>query len=309
MEEILNFFKIFKLRDIIETTLIMIIIYLIIDMFNIPTLLLQKYGINIIMILIIFVILLIINKSVLSLIKVNVFNYLDLILLSSFISTTLYIFFSRYVSHTIFKLTTITLLEAIIAVFILIRLITLYKLDKKVDIKNEPNVYDIRRLYQNKIDNSNKDLVFLEEKDVDYDLLNRNKIIEDLFNSINYCKNKERFIISLTGMWGSEKTTILNIVKKQLNPKDFIIVDDFETWKYNNEKALLYGMFDEIIKKTGINFSTLEVKRFVNSCIAIVSAKTDVNIGLFSSDYKIIDKIKLMIGDYLEKMIRELFSL
>ena len=68
-------------------------------------------------------------------------------------------------------------------------------------------------------------------------------------------------------------------------------------------------MFDEIIKKTGINFSTLEVKRFVNSCIAIVSAKTDVNIGLFSSDYKIIDKIKLMIGDYLEKMIRELFSL
>ena len=48
MEEILNFFKIFKLRDIIETTLIMIIIYLIIDMFNIPTLLLQKYGINII---------------------------------------------------------------------------------------------------------------------------------------------------------------------------------------------------------------------------------------------------------------------
>lgn len=102
-------------------------------------------------------------------------------------------------------------------------------------------------------------------------------------------------------MWGSGKTTILNIVKKQLNPKDFIIVDDFETWKYNNEKALLYGMFDEIIKKTGINFSTLEVKRFVNSCIAIVSAKTDVNIGLFSSDYKIIDKIKLMIGDYLEK--------
>ena len=284
MKEILKFLKIFKFREIIETILIIITIYLVMDMFNVPTILLEKYGIYSIMILSIVIIFLISNKRILNLIKVNVFNYLDLMLLSGFISTTLYMLFSRYILYTMFKVATISFLEVIIIIFIIVRLIILYKLNKNAYIKDEFNVYDIKELYQNKIDNSNKDLIFLEEKDVSYDLLNRNKIIEDLFNSINYCKNRERFIISLTGKWGSGKTTILNIVKEQLNSEDIIIIDDFETWKYNNEKSLLYGMVDEIIKKIGINFSTLEIKRFVNSCIAIVSAKTDINIGLFLLD-------------------------
>lgn len=301
MKEILKFLKIFKFREIIETILIMITIYLVIDMFNIPTILLEKYGIYSIMILSIVIFFLISNKRILNLIKVNVFNYLDLMLLSGFISTTLYMLFSRYILYTMFKVATTSFLEVIIITFIIVRLIILYKLNKNAYIKNEFNVYDIKELYQNKIDNSNKDLIFLEEKDVSYDLLNRNKIIEDLFNSINYCKNRERFIISLTGKWGSGKTTILNIVKEQLNSEDFIIIDDFETWKYNNEKSLLYGIVDKIIKKIGINFSTLEIKRFINSCIAIVSTKTDINIGLFLLDDKIISKIKLMIGEYLEK--------
>ena len=300
MKEILKFFKIFKPREVIETILIIITTYVLIDMFNILTLL-EKYGIYSIIILSTSIIFFIINKRVLNLLRVNVYNYLDLILVSSLISTTLYMFFSKYISYTIFKLTRITVLELVIIAFIIIRLVIIYILDRKIYIKNEFNVYDIKELYQNKIDNSNKDLIFLEEKDVNYDLLNRNKIIGDLFNSIKYCKNKEKFIISLTGKWGSGKTTILNIVKEQLNSEDFIIIDDFETWKYNNEKSLLYGMFDEIIKKIGINFSTLEIKRFVNSCIAIVSAKTDINIGLFLLDDAIINKIKLMIGEYLEK--------
>lgn len=300
MKEVSKFLKIFKPKEIIETILIMIIMYLLIDMFNIPTLL-EKYGIYSIAIFIVGIIFFVINKGFLNLFKANIYNYLDLILLSSLIATTIYMFFSKYISYTIFKLTLISLVEVIINVFIIIRLVILYMLDKKINNKKELNVYDINKLYQNKIDNSNNDLIFLEEKDVDYDLLNRNKIIGDLYNCINFCNNQEKFIISLTGKWGSGKTTILNIVKQQLSLDEFIIVDNFETWKYSNEKSLLYGMFDEIIKKIGINFSTLEMKRFVNSCISIVSAKTDINIGLFLLDDKIINKIKLMIGEYLEK--------
>ena len=294
------FFKIFKLREIIETILLIDIGYLLIDMFNIPTLLLEEYEINIIIALIIITIFLIANKKIISLVKINIFNYLDLILVSELISTTLYIFYSRFIVYSSFKLTMCILIELIVVFIIIIRLLILFIMDKKIKEERQFNVYDIRKLYKNELDNNN-DLIFLEEKDVDYDLLKRNKIIGDLFNSINYCKNKERFIISLTGQWGSGKTTILNIIKKQLNNENIIVVDNFETWKYSNDKALIYCMFDEIMKAIGINFSTLEVKRFVNSCIAIVSEKTDINIGLFSLDYKIIDKIKLMLGEYLEK--------
>ena len=185
MKEILKFFKIFKPREVIETILIIITTYVLIDMFNIPTLL-EKYGIYSIIILSTSIIFFIINKRVLNLLRVNVYNYLDIILVSSLISTTLYMFFSKYISYTIFKLTRITVLELAIIAFIIIRLVIIYILDRKIYIKNEFNVYDIKELYQNKIDNSNKDLIFLEEKDVNYDLLNRNKIIGDLFNSIKY---------------------------------------------------------------------------------------------------------------------------
>ena len=301
MKEISNYFKIFKIKEIIETTLLLLIIFLLIDMFNIPTFLLEKYDVCCIIALSVITLLFIINKQFLNLIRINVFNYLDLILLSGIISTTIYMILSKYLLYTNFKLIICVLLQMLLVLFIILRLVIMYVLDRRIKSKNEFNVYDIRQLYKNEIDNSNNNLIFLEEKDVDYDLLNRNKIMEDLFNSINYCKNKERFIISLTGKWGSGKTTILNIVKKQLDSESFIIIDNFETWKYNNEKSLLYGMFDAIINKIGINFSTLEVKKFVNACTAIVSAKTDVNLGVFSLDYKIIDKIKLMISEYLEK--------
>lgn len=300
MKDISNFLRIFKLQEIIESILLLIVGYLLIDMFNIPTLFIEKYEISIIIALMIITIFLILNKKIINLVRVNVLNYLDLLLISSLIATTVYVFFSKFVLYSSFKLNSCVFIELIVIIILIIRIVILFIMDSKTKEKRQFNVYDIKKLYKNELDN-NSDLIFLEEKDVDYDLLKRNKIIGDLFNSINYCKNKEKFIISLTGPWGSGKTTILNIMKKQLNTENIIVVDNFETWKYSNEKALIYGMFDKIIKAIGINFSTLEVKKFVNSCIAIVSAKTDVNIGLFSLDYKIIDKIKLMINEYLEK--------
>ena len=103
MKKNLAFFKIFKLREIIETILLIDIGYLLIDMFNIPTLLLEEYEINIIIALIIITIFLIANKKIISLVKINIFNYLDLILVSELISTTLYIFYSRFILYSSLK--------------------------------------------------------------------------------------------------------------------------------------------------------------------------------------------------------------
>ena len=132
---------------------------------------------------------------------------------------------------------------------------------------------DIKQLYNNEIECSDKNLIFLEEKDVNYDLLNRGKIITELYNSINLCKNNTKFIISLTG-----KTTILNIVKNRLSKNEYIVIDKFDAWKFNNEEYLFYAMFDEIIKNTGIKFSTLEVRKFVKLCNNMLSSKIDLKL-------------------------------
>jgi uncharacterized protein (UPF0333 family) len=48
MKKNLTFLKIFKLREIIETILLIVIGYLLIDMFNVPTFLIEKYETSII---------------------------------------------------------------------------------------------------------------------------------------------------------------------------------------------------------------------------------------------------------------------
>ena len=104
MKEKINFLKIFTSKEIIEAILLFIIAFLLIDMFNIPTFLLENYDIYCIIALIVVITFFIVNKKFLNLIKVNVFNYFDLILFASFISTILYILFSKYISYTSFKL-------------------------------------------------------------------------------------------------------------------------------------------------------------------------------------------------------------
>ena len=130
--------------------------------------------------------------------------------------------------------------------------------------------------------------------------MNNSEIINELYNSINLCRNKNRFIISLTGSWGSGKTTILNIVKNKL-PKDrFILIDNFDAWKYNNEEYLFYAMFDEIIKKTGVNFSSLELRKFFNLCNNMISSKIDLKFSNVFLGNKSVEHIKETINNYLE---------
>lgn len=301
MNDIKGFIKMFRIREVIEKILLFLVVFFILDIFNIPTFIIEKYKIAGLILIGLLCLFIIINKKVVRLLKVNVFNYLDLFLVALLMATSFYILFARYIEYSKFKLLLSVILEIIVIVISIIRIITLYKPRKKESMEDNINVYDIKTLYENKIDNNNNNLIFLEEKDVSYDLLNRNKIIDDLFNSINFCRNKDKFIISLTGKWGSGKTTILNIVKERLDKERFIVIDNFEIWKYNNEKSLIYGIVDEILKKLNINFSTLETKKIVNSCVSMLSAKTDINLDFISSDNKMLEKIKMTISDYLNK--------
>ena len=92
LKDISNFLRIFKLQEIIESILLLIVGYLLIDMFNIPTFFIEKYEISIIIALMIITIFLILNKKIINLVRVNVLNYLDLLLISSLIATTVYVF-------------------------------------------------------------------------------------------------------------------------------------------------------------------------------------------------------------------------
>lgn len=128
------------------------------------------------------------------------------------------------------------------------------------------NVYDLKQVYEGKIAEHQQTPIFISEKDVDYDLLDRRGIINELYKSIITCKSNSAFVIGLEGEWGSGKTTIINNVKKNLREEEnIIIIDSFDPWIYGTQNALLMAMYDSILREMGVRYSVYHEKRIIKS--------------------------------------------
>ena len=181
---------------------------------------------------------------------------------------------------------------------------------KKITLKNkaENNVYDLKDIYEGQKTDHSQDPILVSEKDVDYDLLDRNGIINVLYRSIVSCKSNSSFVIGLEGEWGSGKTTIINNVKKKLKEnKDIVIIDSFDPWTYGTQNALLTAMYDSILRETGVKYSIYHEKRIIESLSdMLVDSYSAGNImqNLFFSQYGDYEKAKDIIDrlkQYVER--------
>lgn len=119
------------------------------------------------------------------------------------------------------------------------------------------NTVTLQELYQGQMDKQSDTMILLDEDVVDYDLLHRKELIESISTTIKNCYPNKKFVLSLSGNWGSGKTTILNLVKKQLQDcqENIIIIDDFDPWNFEDEAALLGAILDTIFQKMNLNYS------------------------------------------------------
>ena len=159
-----NIKKLVKIRSVLEICLIMLAVLCILDMFNLPTKLIEQYDLLGLFLVGVIVIFILINKKVINLLKLNVVNYIDSIFLSSIIAITLYIIFENLFNNTIFKTKTLISILSIILILSIFRFFIIYRAIKNKKSEENINVYDIRQLYNGEIKNKEKDLIFLEEK-------------------------------------------------------------------------------------------------------------------------------------------------
>jgi len=79
------------------------------------------------------------------------------------------------------------------------------------------------------------------------DSFNLKSLAESLTNEINvWSDHKASFTIGLSGKWGSGKTSLLNLLKNELNKNKTNIVFDFNAWQYETEINLSAPFLKEL---------------------------------------------------------------
>ena len=97
--------------------------------------------------------------------------------------------------------------------------------------------------------------------DTENDFLNRNDFAIKLAKSISNWRNKESWVIALTGDWGSGKTSIKNLMVKELkkagNP---IHIIEFSPWEWADQELITQSFFNELSKDLAIESNDKKTK-------------------------------------------------
>lgn len=305
-EYIKAFQNLYNIKNIIRYSIIINILLLIIDNKNlISTISVSKLNRLICIFIGILILINLIEIGLFNIIKIKIVNDIDAILLCFITSVFIYLISSYLVLGSItYRIYICGVFLLILISLLIYRILFLKKESKKV--KKNSNTYNLKELYNGEI-NECKELILIDEESVDYDLLDRGIFINNLYNIITKCNPNKKFVIGLEGAWGSGKTTILNIVKKQINKNnpDIIVIDDFDPWSYNDKSSLFRGMFDIILSKTGFKYSTSKSKNMVDNMYSALFSDDNKKkiraLGIYNQDnFTEVNKIKNMINDYIK---------
>lgn len=117
---------------------------------------------------------------------------------------------------------------------------------KEIIIKNH---YTLFNLYNGKI--KDNDFILVDEP-VCEDIFGRGHVVDEIKYYIDQFNFEGKYVLALTGEWGSGKTTILNILKNVIDKEKIYLIDDFDSWQYNDEISLFEGVLKAIANKLNI---------------------------------------------------------
>lgn len=300
--------KIFDFYNIIRNAIIITLCIIIVDYLNIPSISMEN---NLFLTSIIFLALIIlitidlIRSKKHKLIKSESINILDRNIFIFLIAVLIYGIYLLSDFKT-YKIIVLSISLVALLFTIIWRITYLSKKFKKNKEASVSNICDLKEFLDGKISaNDSNKIILFEEKDVEYDLLNRGIFVNHITSLINYCNPEKSFVFSLNGPWGSGKSTVLNLVKKSINTEDIIVIDDFDPWRYNDNQTLFRGFFDSITKNENFAFDYSLYKKLYNVYKVLIlgndSILDKINFDVhFTDESYSIDELKNIISTYLK---------
>lgn len=261
---------------------------------------------------------LIINSHVFSFRKITTVTSLDICLYGAIwvLITNAFLFWYQGINNKLFLFFQI----GIIIILIGYECYRLYKFSKVKDIENE--LINLNQLLNaNDISVNEKFPIIVDERAVDYDLFDRDAVKNELLNAIKCFSSSHSYTVGLVGKWGSGKTTILNLAKKEVqttqssedsqeNKIVFINAPgsnntDFNLWLFGSQEAMIKGMYETILSGMGVKYNwafndkTLENVAKVVSGIPKVGNMVGSALPIDSASYLDVVKLKNRLTDYI----------
>ena len=256
----------YKLSDLITESALICIIIILIDKLNLITLCINSNLIFPVLLFIACCFIKFINKPNLNKFVNNGISELDKVLVVFLFLQLLFICYTIVIDLRLFRITLliITFFTNLIILFIRSRKI-------KYEYEQIPNVLDLRDIIKKEVDLKDyNDLILIDENEVDYDLLKRKGIINNLLHVITRSSSSKSFTIGLNGKWGSGKTTIINnVLAKIYNDSHYSIIK-FDPWMFNSDEAMLEAFLKDIIEKTDFNISISNRNEIIHDVISSI---------------------------------------
>lgn len=220
-----------------------------------------------------------------------------------------------------------------IGLFSLLFIVFLIKIFATCEIKWAQNVIDwtfeifkklivsIKTFWENKAEikdeeNNNKtELKGFSVDDTEIKLEdNQIKYAETLVKKLkNTDLSKESFAVSITGEWGSGKSTFLNTMKEKIKEAKFAEIVEFNPWLCNSPEQVTQDFFATLIDKLSPKHSTLS--RDINKYAKLLNKIAKPSLSFFGIDLDLtpgddsLDELKENISNKLAKLPKKVVIL
>lgn len=88
------------------------------------------------------------------------------------------------------------------------------------------------------------------------DKLNRAPFAERVAGVLRGLPKGTGLVVGIHGPWGDGKTTVLNMLRRDLEPDGMTVVRDFNPWRLSDEESMLRGFFFMLAEAIGESLST-----------------------------------------------------
>lgn len=145
--------------------------------------------------------------------------------------------------------------------------------DEKKYSTGSSNYVSLKDLYQNTFTIDSDKPLLIQESEADYDLFDRQGIVDEITSNIFSLKNQQCYVIGIEGEWGSGKTTLLNLVSKENYDSDIEFIN-FDIWNYSSNDSLMTGLYKAMFSGLGYHTNAVLTNRILRKVTAALADKT-----------------------------------